>query len=195
MSRSRLGCFVALWALILLAGPEPTEAAGRKVFLHLKTGITQDDNQMCVAFNVALAALEAGDQVEMFFDAAAVFDLQNAETGGATGTTQPASKPTSQPAGEGETPYNLRYELPEKLKKILAEQFGIPVGKLPADYYGYLKMLQDKGATLTFNGTMAHLVSLSDSVKGREKVAPIATPLSLKELVEHRGQADVYFVY
>ena len=120
------------------------QAAGHQVFLHLKTGITQDDNQMCVAFNIAQASLAAGDQVEMFFDAAAVFDLQNGqaeEEDSAAGET--ASKPTSQPTAGGETPYNLSYELPDKLKQILAQQFGVAVEALPKDYYGYLKMLQD----------------------------------------------------
>ena len=47
---------------------------------------------------------------------------------------------------------------------------------------------------MTYNGAMAHLVSLSDSVKGNERLADIATPLGLREIVEHRARADVYFV-
>lgn len=97
---------IALLTLSLAATaslPEPAEAAGRKVLFHLQTGITQDDNPMCAAFNVALAAVESGDEVEMFFDAGAVFDLQDAPTrGGSEGT---ASQPSSQPAaGQGARP-------------------------------------------------------------------------------------------
>jgi predicted peroxiredoxin len=181
----------ALFMLALLLWPLSSDAAGKKVFLHLKTGITQDDNQMCVAFNIALAAVQAGDQVEMFFDAAAVFDLQNASAEGASSTSQPASQPTT----SDKRAYNLRYELPDKLKAILSAQFGIPKAQLPQDYYEYLQMLKDKGVEVTFNGAMAHLVSLSDSVKGKEKLADIATPLDLREVVQHREQAAVYFVY
>lgn len=170
-------------------------ADGRRVLVHLKTGITQDDNQMCVAFNIAQAALAAGDQVEMFFDAAAVFDLQNAENVGSDAGSQPASAPTLQPVAADGTPYNLKYELPDRLKEILAGQFGLSVEELPYDYFGYLKMLKDSGATVTFNGALAHLVSLSKSVKGTESLTDIATPLDLKEIVEHRAQAVVYFVY
>lgn len=181
----------ALFMLALLLWPLSSDAAGKKVFLHLKTGITQDDNQMCVAFNIALAALEAGDQVEMFFDAAAVFDLQNASAEGASSTSQPASQPTT----SDKRAYNLRYELPDKLQEILSAQFGIPKAQLPQDYYEYLQMLKNKGVEVTFNGTMAHLVSLSDSVKGKEKLADIAAPLDLREIIEHRAQTDIYLVY
>ena len=56
-------------------------------------------------------------------------------------------------------------------------------------------MLKNKGVEVTFNGAMAHLVSLSDSVKGKEKVVDIAMPLNLREVVQHRKEADIYFVY
>ena len=176
--------------LALAQGPDAAAAEGRSVFIHLKTGITQDDNQMCVAFSVAQAAVEAGDAVEMFFDAAAVFDLQNMPTQG-DATTQPATKP----AEKDTRPYNLRYDLPDKLKEILSEQFGIPIEELPGDYFAYLAMLQEMGATITYNGAMANLVSLAKSVKGGESITDMAEPLGLAEIVEHRAQADVYFVY
>ncbi len=159
--------------------------------MHLKTGITQDDNQRCVAFNVAQAAVEAGDQVEMFFDAAAVFDLQDAPSRGSEATSQPTSQPTQLEPG----PYNLKYELPDKLKRILSQQFGTLVEELPHTYFAYLEMLKGKGAVVTFNGALAHLVSLSDSVTGTESVTDIATPLNLNEILDHRAKADVYFVY
>lgn len=191
MTRGTTCHIAAVFALALALWPLSAEAVDRKVFLHLKTGITQDDNQMCVAFNIALAAVQAGDQVEMFFDAAAVFDLQNASAEGASSTSQPASQPTT----SDKRAYNLRYELPDKLKEILSAQFGIPKAQLPQDYYEYLQMLRNKGVEVTFNGTMAHLVSLSDSVKGKEKLADVAAPLDLREVVEHRAQADIYLVY
>ncbi len=185
-----------LWSLIILIavvaiiGPTRSEAEGRRVLVHLKTGKTQDDNQMCVAFNVAQAAVEAGDQVEMFFDAAAVFDLQDAPSRGDEATSQPTSQPT-----KSEGPYNLKYELPDKLKRILSQQFSIPIEELPLTYFAYLEMLKGKGAVVTFNGALAHLVSLSDSVTGTESVTDIATPLNLNEILDHRAKADVYFVY
>ncbi len=71
----------------------------------------------------------------------------------------------------------------------------IPAEELPDTYFAYLQMLKDKGAVVTFNGALAHLVSLSDSVTGTESVTDIATPLNLNEILDHRAKADVYFVY
>ena len=191
MFEKGLWSLFTLFTIVAVTGPTRSEAEVRKVLVHLKTGITQDDNQMCVAFNIAQAAVEAGDQVEMFFDAAAVFDLQDAASrGGEAATSQPTSQPT-----ESEGPYNLKYELPDKLKRILSQQFSIPIEELPLTYFAYLEMLKGKGAVVTFNGALAHLVSLSDSVTGRESVTDIATPLNLNEILDRRAKADVYFVY
>lgn len=187
----RLMLLALFAAPVLWPAEHAASAEGRRVLIHLKTGITQDDNQMCVAFNVAQAAVEAGDDVEMLFDAAAIFDLQNAPTQGETTATQPASQATD----TDDRPYNLRYELPDKLKRILSQQFGTAVDDLPSDYYGYLRMLHDRGAAVTFNGAMAHLVNLSDSVTGKESLIDIAVPLGLREMLDHRAAAEVYLVY
>ena len=141
-------CLIILIAVVAIIGPTWSEAEGRSVLVHLKTGMTQDDNQMCVAFNVAQAAVEAGDQVEMFFDAAAVFDLQDAPSRGGEAASQPTSQPTQSEPG----PYNLKYELPDKLKRILSQQFGTPVEGFPHTYFAYLEMLEGKGAVVTVNG-------------------------------------------
>lgn len=44
------------WATSMDASPGPL--AGKRVLVHLKTGFQQDDNQPCVAFDVAFAALK-----------------------------------------------------------------------------------------------------------------------------------------
>ena len=88
------GSLIILVAVVAIIETDPLRAEGRRVLLHLKTGMTQDDNQMFVAFNVAQAAVEAGDQEEMFFDAAAVFDLQDAPSRGGEATSQPTSQPS-----------------------------------------------------------------------------------------------------
>ena len=87
-----------------LAAPPPGPLAGKRVLVHLKTSFKQDDNQPCVAFDVAFAALKERAKVEVFFDAAAVVDLKVWQ-----------GKPTS-----------LGYELPEKLKNILASEYKAP---------------------------------------------------------------------
>lgn len=92
-------------ALKALPGP----LTSKRVLIHLKTGFKQDDNQPCVAFDVALAAVK-------------------------------------------------------------------------------------QGAEVTFHGTMARLTSLSNGVHDVGQQEPIAKPLSLAEILQHRARADIYFV-
>ena len=166
-------------ALGLLVWPAAAEAspgplAGKRVLVHLKTGFKQDDNQPCVAFDVALAALKQGAKVEMFFDAAAVVDLKLWQ-----------GKPTS-----------LAYELPEKLKDILVAEYKTPAKKdFPKTYQEFLRWLHKQGVEVTFNGTLAQLTSLSNGVHDVGQLEPIARPLSLAEMLQHRARADIYLVY
>ena len=50
--------------------------SGKTMFIHYKTNFDHDDNPGCVAFNVTLAALAAGDRVEFHYDAGGVLDLK-----------------------------------------------------------------------------------------------------------------------
>ena len=157
-----------------LSAPLPSPLAGKRVLVHLKTGFKQDDNQPCVAFDVAFAALKERAKVEIFFDAAAVVDLKIWQ-----------GKPTS-----------LGYEVPAKLKNILASEYKAPSEKdFPKTYQEFLHWLHEQGVEVTFNGTMAQLTSLSNGVHDVGELDAIAKPLSLAEMLEHRARADIYFVY
>jgi predicted peroxiredoxin len=152
----------------------PDSLAGKRVFVHLKTGFNQDDNQPCVAFNVAFAALKQGAKVEMFFDAAAVVDLKIWQ-----------GKPTS-----------LAYEIPEKLKDILVAEYKTPAKEdFPKTYQDLLRWLHKQGVEVTFNGALAQLTSLSNGIHDVGQLEPMAKPLSLAEFLQHRTRADIYLVY
>lgn len=162
------------FALAAPAMALPGSLAGKRVLVHLKTGFKQDDNQPCVAFDVAFAALKEGAKVEMLFDAGAVVDLKIWQ-----------GKPTS-----------LAYELPEKLKRILASEYKSSSAQdFPRTYEDFLRWLHAHGAEVTFNGAMAHLTSLSNGVHDAGQLDPIAKPLSLSEMLQHRARADIYWVY
>ena len=167
-----VGIVLLTYATALSASPVPL--AGKRVLVHLKTGFKQDDNQPCVAFDVALAALKQGAKVEMFFDAAAVVDLKLWQ-----------GKPTS-----------LAYEVPEKLKEILVGEYKTPAKKdFPKTYQEFLRWLHTQGVEVTFNGTMAYLTSLSGGIHDVGQLELIAKPLSLAEMLQHRARADIYLVY
>ena len=168
------------WGIGLLAqsaasaAPPPGSLAGKRVLVHLKTGFKEDDNQPCVAFDVAFAALKERAKVEMFFDAAAVVDLKIWQ-----------GKPTS-----------LGYEVPEKLKNVLASEYKTPSEKdFPKTYQEFLRWLHGQGVEVTFNGTMAELTSSSNGIHDVGQLEPIAKPLSLAEILDHRARADIYLVY
>ena len=169
-----LGLGVALFSNSVALHASPGPLAGKRVLIHLKTGFKQDDNQPCVAFDVALAALKAGAKVEMFFDAAAVVDLKVWQ-----------GKPTS-----------LAYEIPDKLKDILVDEYKTSAKKdFPKTYQDFLRWLHKQGVDVTFNGTMAQLTSLSNGVHDIGQLEPIAKPLSLVQMLQHRARADIYLVY
>lgn len=178
MTKRKLSALVvAALSVLAMAGQAlaaPTSLVGKRVLIHLKTGFKQDDNQPCVAFDVALAALKAGAKVEMFFDAAAVADLKIWQ-----------GKPTS-----------LAYEIPDKLKDILVAEYKTSAKKdFPKTYQDFLPWLHQQGVEVTFNGTMAQLTSLSNGVHDIGQLEPIAKPLSLAEMLQHRARADIYLVY
>jgi hypothetical protein len=66
--------FIAIASILILSTPAISMAdAGNEVFLvHLKTSLKKDDAQICVAYNIMWAALEAGKTVKVLIDADAI---------------------------------------------------------------------------------------------------------------------------
>jgi hypothetical protein len=86
--------------------------------------------------------------------------------------------------------------VPDKLKDILVAEGEVPTTKdIPRTYQAFLRWLHDQGVEVTFNGTMAQLTSLSKGVHDVGQLEPIAKPLSLAEILQHRARADIYLVY
>lgn len=82
-----LACAVARWrhldatyekSFAPPAGLAP-DLAGRRLMFHVKTGLEQDDSQICVGFNIIYAALRSGAEVSVLFDAGALLDLTGEE--------------------------------------------------------------------------------------------------------------------
>jgi hypothetical protein len=202
-------CLAAVAAVAVFTGISgKAEAnADKRLLIHYKTGFDKDDNQACVAFNMALTGLRAGYKVGFLFDASGVFDLQNGDPS-AGASSGPASRPastsasrpvaasTSRPAEEADvTPYRLRYELPEDLRMIISQYFNVPQNLVSHDYYEYVKWLRSQGVEITVNGTMAQLVSLASSPHRSEYLGDAATPLDLSEMLSHMGRVNLIVSY
>lgn len=200
-------CLAVVAGMMIFSGVSGEAASDKRLLIHYKTGFDKDDNQACVAFNMATAGLRAGYKVEFLFDASGVFDLQNGDpsAGESAGTasrpasmpaTRPAATTTSRPAEEADvTPYRLRYELPADLRVIISENFNVPQDQVPQNYYEYVKWLRSQGVEISVNGTMAQLVSLASSPHGSEYLGDAATPLDLGEMLNHMGRANMILSY
>ena len=162
----------ALAILALLVGSANVSKSQEKIFIHLTDNFKKNDGPVCVAFNAAMQALRDGAQVEIFFDQEAAYALKQ--------------------WAPGKTDLGL-YPLPDRIKTLLSQSFGIPRDSLPANYQEYLKQLHDKGAIVTVNGFWNALTQIEETIKGREHILTYVEPLTLDEFMRHRKQATTYW--
>jgi len=164
-----LVCLVALGALPARAG----EGKGKTFLIHAKTSLGLDDAQLCAVPNVAWAALQKGYRVVILFDASGVTAIKRG--GMFRGDRTPLDKA----------------DLPERERKSLSEQLGIPLDQVPEDYGAYVRLLREKhGVELYANRTMMLLYEIPD-----DRIDPAVEPIGLQEMVGLFAGADVYVAY
>lgn len=166
---------LALAFMIFPPSGSLAEEGGETILFHLKTGLKHDDSQICVAYNMIWEALEEGLKVGVLIDADAVNTFKVGWLG--------------KDAIE-------RYPLPERLRKALAEQFGVPLEKVPERYGPFLEMLHDKGADFYINSAFLVLAKIESATGETENIsADFFKPVGLREMLELRRRADYYMVY
>lgn len=170
---SCLWMVLLLTALMLGAGV-PRAPAAESVFMHLTANFKEDDGPVCVALNAAWQALRNGDTVEVYFDEEATYGIKQWEP--------------------GKTDLG-RYPLPEKIKGLMEESFGVERSSQPENYQEYLRFLHEQGARITANGFWNALTEVEKTVKGRENILPFVEPLTLTEMLEHRRSATIYLKF
>jgi len=147
------------------------ELKGKNVLFHMKTGLDQDDSQICVGFNIVLASLEADADVTVVFDAGALLDL--------TGKR-----------------HNLESTgVPLRLKKVIAAQMNLPLEQMPNNYKEYLELLHRRGAAVFANTAM--LIVTGDARQVQAKIAgyDFVEPVTYTRVAELLMQADHVIVY
>jgi hypothetical protein len=120
-----------------------------------------------------MEALEQGAQVELMFDAGAAW---------------------AQKVHKGQTDWG-RYDLPDKLKELMAQQTRDDADAMPKTYQDLLKLFHERGAVLTINGTWNALTDVEKTIRGKENLPVYVQPLSLLEMLEHRAAADNYWSF
>ena len=166
---------VSLIAVVFFLA-QPLIASDQGTFLvHLKTSLKKDDAQICVAYNVIWAALEEGLNVDVLVDADAINTFKVGWRG----------------KDDIET-----FKIPERLRKTLAEQFSADLDTVPKTYGDYLVMLHDKGARFYINTgfLIVSKIGTPDDLLGNVSTK-FFEPITLKEMVRLRAEADVYMVY
>lgn len=166
-----LGAAVVLCALSASAQAQ----SPRSVLIHVKTALSLDDAQICAAPNVALASLKAGHKVTLLFDASAVTSITKGY-----GWRRRFSSTSAMD----------RAKLPERERRSLSEQLGVPLEQVPHDYGEYLGFLKGKGVEIYGNKTMMLLYNIDPA-----KTAPAVVPVGLEKMVELFNAADRTIVY
>ena len=158
-----------------LSVPVPSSAARQTFLVHLKTSLKKDDAQICVAYNVIWAALEEGYNVKVLVDADAIN--------------------TFKVGWRGKDDIE-KFKIPERLRAALAEQFSVALDTVPKTYGEFLVMLNDKGAEFFINSgfLIVSKIGTPENLLGRVS-AKFFKPVTLKEMVTLRKQADYYMVY
>lgn len=156
---------------------EAQEVVAKRILIHMKTSLAQDDAQICAVPNVAWAAVKAGHKVTILVDASAV---------------------TSVTKGFGwfrklmgsESTALDRAGLPERERQSLSEQMGVPLEQVPSNYGEYFDFLKKMGVEIYGNRTMMLLYKIDPA-----RVASAVTPVPLERMVQLFSSADRIIVY
>lgn len=148
------------------------------LLIHMKTSLAEDDAQICAVPNVAWAAVKASHKVTILVDASAV-----------TSVTKGFGW-FRRLIGSDSTALD-RAALPERERKSLSEQMGVPLETVPHNYGEYFEFLKNKvGVEIYGNLTMMLLYKIDPA-----RVASAVTPVPLDRIVQLFASADRIIVY
>ena len=157
---------------------EAQEVAAKRVLIHMKTSLAEDDAQICAVPNVAWAAVKAGHKVTILVDASAVTSVTKG-----FGWFRKL-------VGSDSTALD-RAGLPERERQSLSEQMGVPLEQIPHNYGEYFDLLKNKvGVDIYGNQTMMLLYQIDPA-----RVASSVTPIPLNKMVEMFASVDRVIVY
>ncbi len=173
--RKLIHSLVALSFIMLLPLTLSAEEVGETFLVHLKTSLQKDDAQICVAYNVMWAAMEEGFKVQVLVDADAI----NTYKIGWRGKDDIED-----------------YKIPENLRQALSKQFNVPLGSVPKTYGKFLLMLKDRGVEFYINTGFLIVSKIGTPDDPLKKVSnKFFKPVTLKEMVRMRKEAEYYMAY
>jgi len=156
---------------------QASQGEAAQILIHMKTSLAEDDAQICAVPNVAWAMTKAGHQVKILVDASAVTSVTKG-FGWFNGLFRSESTALDRAA------------LPERERKSLSEQMGVPLETIPHDYGEYFHFLKNQGVEIYGNQTMMLLYTIDPS-----HVDSAVIPIPLKQMVELFSSAEKIVVY
>jgi hypothetical protein len=160
-----------------MTSAEAQESVPARVLIHTKTSRAEDDAQICAVPNVAWASLKAGHKVMILVDASAVTSVTKGY-----GWFNRLFRP-------GRTALD-RATLPDRERRSLSEQMGVPLEQVPHDYGEYFDFPNKLGVEIYGNRTMMVLYNIDP-----KRVAPSVTSIPLEKMVQLFDAADRIIVY
>ncbi len=168
---------VVLAVSLLTSSAEAQQPSPSRILIHMKTSLAEDNAQICAVPNVAWASVKAGHEVTILVDASAVTSVTR---GFGWFNSMFRSDSTALD----------RAALPERERKSLSEQMGVPLEKVPHSYGEYLDFLKNMGVEIYGNQTMMLLYKIDPA-----RVTSAVTAIPLDRMVQLFESADRIIVY
>jgi thiol-disulfide isomerase/thioredoxin len=159
-------------SLLGIGPPAPAPPAARskpaRRSVHLITAVAPDDPKLNEILDEAAASLQAGDSVEILFDAQSVGALRM----------------KAQKAALEEAPFTAAE------RRRAALRFRIPRSAAPRNQFEYIQQLSKAGAKVLVNANAIHAFGLSD-----EEIHPIARRIEVTEMEKIVDESDACLNY
>ncbi len=168
---------VVLAVSLLTSSAEAQQPSPSRILIHMKTSLAEDNAQICAVPNVAWASVKAGHEVTILVDASAVTSVTR---GFGWFNSMFRSDSTALD----------RAALPERERRSLSEQMGVPLEKVPHSYGEYLDFLKNMGVEIYGNQTMMLLYKIDPA-----RVTSAVTAIPLDRMVQLFESADRIVVY
>ena len=161
LARSLLGARTA-------SGPAPARKRQARKSVHLMTAVAPNDTKLNEILDEAAAALEAGDEVKILFDAQSVGALR-----------MNAQKTPLQDA-----PFT------DAQRRAAARRLGVPQSAAPRNQLDYIQLLAKAGAKVLVNENAVHAFGLAD-----DEIHPIAKRVSVEDMERIVDDSDACLNY
>ena len=152
----------------MTSGPAPARKRQARKSVHLMTAVAPNDTKLNEILDEAAAALKAGDEVKILFDAQSVGALRM----------------NAQKTPLEEAPFT------DAQRRAAARRLGVPQSAAPRNQLDYIQLLAKAGAKVLVNENAVHAFGLAD-----DEIHPIAKRVSVEDMERIVDDSDACLNY